>query len=252
VVHLAARVHVMDDRAVDPLGEFRRVNVDGTLRLARDAARSGVKRFVFVSSVKVNGESAPAGRPFSEESVPLPEDPYGISKLEAERRLLELGRQSGLEVVVIRPPLVYGPGVRANFAAMMSALLRGVPLPLASVDNQRSLVALDNLADFLACCITHPCAPGEVFFVSDGEDLSTPELLRRTASALGRRARLFGVPPGMLLSVGKMFGRHAMVERLTASLQVDTAKARRLLGWLPSVTVDDALKKTAECFLSSR
>ena len=184
VVHCAARVHMMADTAVNPLAEFRRVNVQGTLNLARQAASAGVRRFVFVSSIKVNGESTQLGFPFTADDAPAPLDDYGVSKMEAEQGLCEIALQTGIEVVIIRPPLVYGPGVKANFAAMMRWLRRGVPLPLGAINNQRSLVALDNLVDLIVTCITHPAAANETFLVSDGEDVSTTELLRRMGQAM--------------------------------------------------------------------
>jgi nucleoside-diphosphate-sugar epimerase len=257
VVHTAARVHVMQDAATDPLAEYRRVNVQGTLHLARQAAAAGVKRFVFLSSVKVNGEatSAPLPRgareqergPFSADDVPAPQDPYGISKMEAEQGLREIAAQTGMAVVIIRPPLVYGPGVKANFAAMMRWLARGVPLPLGAVThNRRSLVALDNLVDLIVTCITHPAAANQTFLVSDGEDLSTTDLLRRMGQALGQPARLLPVPPALLKLGAALLGKPELAQRLCGSLQVDIAKTRALLGWAPPISVNMGLKKAAE------
>lgn len=252
LVHCAARVHVMREGAADALALYRRVNVEGTLALARQAAASGVRRMVFLSSVKVNGESTVMGRPFTESNAPRPLDPYGVSKLEAEEALLALGRSSGMEVVVIRPPLVYGPGVKANFASMMAWLYRGVPLPLGSVRNLRSFVALDNLVDLIVLSAGHPAAAGEVFLVSDGEDLSTTDLLLRMGRALGSPARLVPVPVGMMRRVAGLFGRGDMADRLFGSLQVDGSKAREVLGWRPVVSVDEGLRLAAEGFLGSR
>ena len=248
VVHLAARVHVMHDEAVDPLAEFRRVNVEGTLNLVRQAALAGVRRFVFVSSIKVNGESTVLGKPFSAHDKPDPQDPYGISKYEAERGLLQLASETGMEVVIIRPPLVYGPGVKANFASMMSWLDRGIPLPLGAVHNQRSFVALDNLVDLMVACLDHPAAANQTFLVSDGEDLSATELLQRMGRALGKPARLIPVPVGVMQFAANLLGKGAVAQRLFGSLQVDSSKARDLLGWKPVVTVDEALQKTADAF----
>jgi len=248
VVHLAARVHVMHDEAVDPLAEFRRVNVEGTLNLVRQAALAGVRRFVFVSSIKVNGESTVLGKPFSAHDKPDPQDPYGISKYEAERGLLQLASETGMEVVIIRPPLVYGPGVKANFASMMSWLDRGIPLPLGAVHNQRSFVALDNLVDLMVACLDHPAAANQTFLVSDGEDLSATELLQRMGRALGKPARLIPVPVGVMQVAANLLGKGAVAQRLFGSLQVDSSKARALLGWKPVVTVDEALQKTADAF----
>lgn len=246
VVHAAARVHVMAETANDPLTEFRRTNVEGTLHLARQAAEAGVRRFVFVSSIKVNGESSPAGRPFKADDVPAPLDPYGVSKMEAEQRLRELAEQSGMEVVIVRPPLVYGPGVKANFASMTRWLRRGVPLPLGAIHNTRSLVALDNLVDLLVTCLTHPAAAGQVFLVSDGEDVSTTELLRRTARAMGRSAHLLPVPSAWLEGAAAVLGKRNVAQRLCGSLQVDIEKTRRVLDWRPPLTLDQGLKKAVE------
>lgn len=257
VVHLAARVHVMRDAAADPLAEFRRVNVQGTLHLARQAAATGVRRFVFISSVKVNGEETHATHsgprpscakgPFRADSVPAPQDLYGISKMEAEQGLREIGAQTGMAVVIIRPPLVYGPGVTANFQAMMRWLVRGVPLPLGNImHNRRSLVALDNLVDLIETCITHTAAANQTFLVSDGEDLSTTDLLRRMGQALGKPARLLPVPPALLKLGALLLGKSEMAQRLCGSLQVDISKTRQLLGWSPPVSVDEGLRKAAE------
>lgn len=248
IVHLAARVHVMQERTDDPLAEFRRVNVEGTLALARQAASAGVRRFVFVSSIKVNGEATSLGLPFTADDVPAPSDAYGISKHEAETALMALSMQTGMEVVVIRPVLVYGPGVGANFRSMMRWLKKGIPLPLNAVDNRRSMVAVDNLVDLITLCLHHPAAVGQVFLASDGDDLSTPELLRRVARALGRRARLFSVPQGLLVFAANILGKGAVAQRLCGSLQADIAKNRRLLGWTPPVTVDGGLAITARHF----
>jgi nucleoside-diphosphate-sugar epimerase len=248
VIHLAARVHVMDDRAADPLAEFRRVNVEATVNLARQAAAAGVTRLVFVSSVKVNGEETPPGRAYTADDVPAPQDPYGVSKLEAEQALLALAREGALEVVIVRPPLVYGPGVGANFRSMLRWLRRGVPLPLGAIRNSRSLVALDNLVDLLIACLGHPAAANQVLMAGDGEDLSTPDLLRRAANALGTRARLLPVPPLLLRAAAAAVGKGGVARRLCDSLQVDIGKTRRLLGWTPPVGVDEALRRTARDF----
>ena len=248
VVHCAARVHVMADTAADPLEEFRRVNVQGTLNLARQAAVAGVRRFVFISSIKVNGESTQPGHPFTADDAPAPLDAYGISKREAEQGLRELSAQTGMEVVIIRPPLVYGLGVKANFAAMMRWLQRGVPLPLGGIHNQRSLVALDNLVDLIVTCITHPAAANQTFLVSDGEDVSTTELLRRMGQAMNCPARLIPVPVSWLKLAATLVGKQDMAQRLCGSLQVDIEKTRQLLGWRPPLTLDQGLKKAAEGF----
>jgi nucleoside-diphosphate-sugar epimerase len=243
VVHLAARVHVMNDKADDPLVEFRRVNVDGTLNLARQAAAAGVRRFVFISSIKVNGEATSPQRPFSADDPAAPLDPYGISKMEAENGLHEIAGKSGMEVVIIRPPLVYGPGVKANFSALTRAVQRGWPLPLGRVNNRRSLVALDNLVDFIMTCSSHPLAANQVFLVSDGHDLSVAELVRGLARAAGVPARLLPVPVWALRAGALLTGKEAAIERLCGNLQVDISKARSLLGWVPPVSVDEGLRR---------
>jgi len=246
VVHVAARVHVMAETAGNPLDEFRRVNVQGTLNLAEQAAAAGVGRFVFISSIKVNGEATQLGCPFKADDVYAPLDAYGLSKLEAEKHLQKVAARTGMELVIVRPPLVYGPGVRANFAAMMRWLRRGVPLPLGAIHNQRSLVALDNLVDLIVTCLTHPAAANQTFLVSDDEDVSTTELLRRMGQAMNRPARLIPVPAGLLTQAAALLGKRDMALRLCGSLQVDIEKTRRLLGWQPPLTLDQGLKKAAE------
>ena len=249
LVHAAARVHVMHDTATDPMAEFRRVNVQGTLRLARQAAAAGVRRFIFISSIKVNGEATAPGVPFFADDLPVPLDPYGVSKMEAEQGLRDIAAQTGMEVVIVRPPLVYGPGVKANFKAMMRWLARGIPLPLGAIDNRRSLVALGNLVDLIVTCIDHPAAANQTFLVSDGEDLSTTQLLQRMGQALGKPARLVPVPPALLKLGAALVGRPAVAPRLCGSLQVDISKTQQLLGWAPPLSVDEGLKKAAEGYL---
>lgn len=246
VIHTAARVHVMRDGAADPLAEFRRVNVDGTLRLARHAAQAGVRRLIFLSSIKVNGEETEPGHPYLADAPPGPVDPYGISKHEAELGLRQLARETNLEVVIVRPVLVYGPGVRGNFASMMRVLQRGVPLPLGAVRNRRSLVAVGNLVDLIATCIDHPRAAQQTFLVSDGEDMSTTELLRRLGDALGRPARLLPVPAAALELAARVAGQGEVARRLFHSLQVDIDKTRQLLDWAPPVSIDEGLRLTAQ------
>ena len=245
VVHLAARVHVMNDTSVDPLAEFRQVNVDGTLNLARQAASAGVKRFIFISSVKVNGEHTEAGKPFTEDAVPEPQDAYGISKLEAEQGLLTIAQDTRMEVVIIRPPLIYGAGVKANFASMMRAVKRGIPLPLGAIHNQRSFVYVGNLVSMIMRCVDHPAAANQIFLVSDGHDLSTTELLCGCAEALGVKARLLPVPQKMLEIGAALLGKRAVAQRLCGNLQVDISKARTMFGWTPPFSVADGLKATA-------
>lgn len=249
VVHAAARVHVMNDQASDPLAMFRLVNVEGTLNLARQAANSGVKRFVFLSSIKVNGEGGRRALPFTPEDVPNPSDPYGLSKFEAEVGLRQIAEHSGMEVVFIRPALVYGPGVKANFYTMMNWLNRGVPLPFGSIRNKRSFVAIDNLIDLIRVCLEHPSAANEIFLVSDGQDLSTTELLHRLARFLGRPARLFPVPVWLMRVAAVLLRKRSLSTRLFDSLQVDISKTKNLLGWSPPVDVDEALDSTAQHFL---
>jgi nucleoside-diphosphate-sugar epimerase len=250
VVHLAARVHIMDDRAVDPLAEFRRVNVDGTRSLAKAAAKAGVRRLVLMSTIKVNGEKTEFGAAFSEQNLPVPKDSYGISKQEAERALQDIGARAGLETVIIRSPLVYGPGVKGNFLSLMKLARTGLPLPLGALCNRRSLVYLGNLVDFIIRCLDHPAAANELFLISDGMDLSTPELLRGIRIALGKSPRLWPVPPALFHQVGRLTGRTAVVDRLCASLQVDSGKARKILGWKPLFTVQEGLLQTAKDFIS--
>lgn len=250
VVHLAARVHMMHDNAADPLQEFRRVNVGGTEALARAAVRQGVRRLVFVSTLKVNGESTP-GSPFSEADPPDPQDPYGVSKCEAEEALRSIGSTTGIEIVIVRPPLVYGPGVRANFLRLMKLVERGIPLPLPDTKNRRSLVGVENLADFLVRCVSHPEAANETFMLSDGEDVSTRELIVRLASALARPARFLPVPEFAIRLAARLAGKEAAVNRLFGSLVVNSGKARQKLGWKPPVPLDSGLAATARWYLES-
>ncbi len=243
IVHLAARVHVMQDTTADPIAAFRAVNVGGTLNLARQAADAGVKRFVFVSTAKVNGESTQPDRPFTEADIPNPQDAYSLSKYEAEQGLRQISADTGMEVVIIRPPLVYGPGVKANFATLMQAVRQGRPLALGSVNNRRSLVALDNLVDFIMVCMEHPEAANQTFLVSDGNDLSTTELVRGLARAAGVSPRLLPVPVWALQAGAMLLGKEDEVQRLCGSLQVDISKARHLLGWRPPVVVEEGLRR---------
>lgn len=248
IVHTAARVHVMNELAKDALAEFRKVNVEGTLQLARRAAKAGVRRFIFISSIKVNGESTLPGRPFSADDVPAPQDPYGVSKHEAEQALKQLALETAMEVVIIRPPLVYGPGVKANFLSMLRWLEKGVPLPLGGIRNQRSLVALGNLVDFIVTCINHPAAANQTFLVSDGQDLSTPQLLNCLANALEKRPRLIALPQWLIVSVATLLGKQAVANRICGSLQVDISKSHELLGWTPPISSDRAMRQTAMHF----
>lgn len=275
VIHCAARAHVMNEDSADAIAAYRSVNVEGTRRLAEQAAAAGVRRLVFLSSIKVNGEStdglprplgarndesgtdgSPRGyAPHDDEGkgssrndeggldAPVPEDAYGRSKLEAEQALWGVSVRTGLEVVVVRPPLVYGPGVKGNLARLLTMVRRGVPLPLASVDNRRSLIGLDNLVDLLIRCVDHPRAAGQTLLVSDGEDLSTPDLIRRMASAMEKKAFLFPMPVSMLRFAGRLTGRGDEVERIVGSLQIDSTQTRALLDWTPPLSVDEGLQK---------
>ncbi len=243
VIHLAARVHVLPSTDGDQLAAFRAINVDATLDLAREASRRGVKRFVYVSSVKVNGEHTATGRACTEDDPPAPADAYGQSKHEAEQGLRALAQACAMDLVIIRPPLVYGPGVRANFAALMHVVQNGWPLPLGAVHNRRSLVGIDNLVDFIATCATHPLAANQTFLVSDGHDLSTTELVRSLARAADVPVRLVPVPVWMLRGAAALLGKGGAAQRLCGNLQVDISKARRILGWTPPVSVDEGLRR---------
>jgi UDP-glucose 4-epimerase len=247
VIHTAARVHVMQDTSDDPLTEFRLVNVEATLNLARQAADAGVRRFVFVSSIKVNGEET-TDTPFRASDTPAPRDPYGQSKLEAENVLFALSRETGLEVTVVRPPLVYGPGVRANFHSLMKLVAKGVPMPLGSIHNRRSMVALDNLVDLLIACTTHPAAAGRVFLVSDNRDVGITELLRMLATAMGRRNVLLPVPARWIAITARLLGKSAAADRLLGSLQVDITSTCQTLSWQPVISMEKALAKTVAPF----
>ncbi|MEW6562295.1 MAG: SDR family oxidoreductase [Pseudomonadota bacterium] len=248
VIHLAARVHVMRDTVPDPLVEFRKINTIGTLSLARAAAAQGVRRFVYVSSIKVNGDATHNGMRFNENDSVCPDDPYGISKWEAECGLRDLARETGLEVTIVRPPLVYGPGVKGNFGQMLGVLDRRVPLPLASVHNRRSMIYVGNFADALLLCARHPAAGNQTFLVSDGEDVATPYLLRKLGEGIGKPARLLPFPPILLLFAARFVGKGAQAERLIGSLQVDSGKIRRELNWRPPYTVQQGLQATADWY----
>jgi nucleoside-diphosphate-sugar epimerase len=261
VIHCAARVHVMRDTAGDPLAAFRSANVAGTERIARQAVAAGVKRLVFISSIKVNGEETasplfsplPRGKRgrFREDDAPAPQDPYGLTKWEAEVMLAEVAQETGLEVVIVRPPLVYGPGVKGNLARLLGWVERGVPLPLAGIRNARSLIGIDNLTSALQACLTHPAAAGWAYLVRDGEDVSTPELVRRLGQQLEKPARLFAVPAPLLEGLAGLVGRRADVQRLTGSLTVDDSRIRRELEWMPPRTLDEGLAQMTRAWLDS-
>lgn len=246
VIHAAARTHIMKDEAADPLTEYRRVNVDGTLNLARQAAAAGVNRFIFISSIKVNGEQTTLGRPFTTNDIPTPEDAYGISKWEAEQELQKLANETTMELVIIRPPLVYGPGVKGNFGNLIKLIQDGLPLPLGCVKNNRSLVGIDNLVDLIITCIYHPAAANQVFLAGDGKDLSTTELLCCIAKAMGKPSRLIPVPQSILMFCARLLGKSGVANRLLGSLQVDISKAQNFLDWEPPYTIYEGLRRCFE------
>jgi nucleoside-diphosphate-sugar epimerase len=250
VIHLAARVHMVNDNAVNPLQDYREANVEATLNLARQCVTTGVKRFIYLSSIKVNGE-ATLLKPFRDADMPAPLDPYGISKLEAEEGLKRLAVETGLEVVIIRPPLVYGPGVKANFLQLMRLVKRGIPMPLASVQNRRSIIFVDNLVDVILRCVEHEDAPGHTFLVSDDYDVSIAELINSLASTMGKRSMLFPIPPQILMFAAKLIGKTPVAERLLNSLQVDIASTKRILNWTPPFSFDIGIEKTVQDFMKN-
>jgi len=252
VIHLAARVHVMQDHASDPLQEYRQANTASSIHLAQAAAKAGVKRFIYLSSIKVNGEATNSGRPFSEDSLPAPIDPYGVSKWEAELGIEKICSQTGMEFVVIRPPLIYGPRVKANFKKLMQLVAKGLPLPLGAIHNQRSMLALDNLISFIDAVMTHPAAANQCFLLSDGQDLSTTQLLKLLAKGLHQSLWLIPLPTVILQTLAKVVGQSAASERLLGSLQIDSSKARQLLGWKPPLTVEEGIALTTEYYLRNQ
>jgi nucleoside-diphosphate-sugar epimerase len=250
IIHCASRVHILNELHANPLNEYRNVNVRGTINLALQAAKAGIKRFIYLSSIKVNGEFTIGEDFFSANNLPAPIDPYGISKYEAELALMKLGYKTRMEIVVIRSPLVYGPGVKANFQTMMKWVLSGLPLPFGSItENRRSYIFIDNIVDIIKICILHPAAANQVFLVSDGKDLSTNELLRRIAFALGCQSRLFPLPTTLIMLVAMLIHKSDIAQRLCGSLQVDIKKTRDLLGWVPPVSMDEGFRQTAAHFL---
>lgn len=244
LIHAAARAHILKDEVADPLAEYRRVNVAGALGLARQAITAGVKRFIFISSIGVNGNLNT--RPFSADDQPHPVEPYAQSKWEAEQGLMQLAAESGMEVVIIRPPLVYGPGAPGNFGSLVRWIGKGVPLPLGAIHNKRSLVGIDNLVDLIIRCVDHPAAANQVLIASDDEDLSTTELLKGVGRAMGKPARLIPVPASLLQFGATVLGKKAMAQRLLGSLQVDVSKTRELLDWTPPYKVDEGLRRCFE------
>jgi UDP-glucose 4-epimerase len=253
VIHCAARVHVMSDESIDPLEAYREVNTGGTVKLAQQAFQEGVKRFIFISSIKVNGESTSIGQPFSSNDIRSPKDFYGQSKSEAEEQLLQYAEETGLEVVIIRPTLIYGPGVKANFASLLNITSKGLPLPFGCItDNKRSLVSVKNLVDLIVTCIEHPKAPNEVFLVSDDYDVSTASMLKHMSQALGKPNRFLPIPLWCFRLVGKITGKMDVVDRLTGSLQVDITHTKDTLDWVPPQTLEKGFKETAEAFLLNK
>ncbi|PSU64868.1 UDP-glucose 4-epimerase [Photobacterium phosphoreum] len=253
IIHCAARVHIMDDTSTNPLDDYREVNTKGTLNLARQAVEAGVKRFIFISSIKVNGESTQLDKPFKFDDKRSPEDFYGQSKSEAEEQLLQLAEETGLEVVIIRPTLVYGPGVKANFASLLNLVSKGLPLPFGCIkDNKRSLVSVDNLVNLIITCIDHPKAANQVFLVSDDNDVSTSEMVQQMAKALGKSQWQLPIPTACYRLAGRVVGKEDVINRLLGSLQVDITHTKETLGWKPPQTLEDGFKQTADAFLQSK
>lgn len=252
VVHCAARVHQMNESATNALEAYREVNTLGTLNLARQAAQAGVKRFIFISSIKVNGEYSQLDHQFQPDLAHIPDDPYGLSKYEAEVQLRELAKETGIEVVIIRPPLVYGPGVKANFLSMMRWVEKGIPLPLGAIHNRRSLVYVDNLVDLILTCCKHPEAAGETFLISDGQDVSTTQLLKAVALSMNKRARLIPIPMSIIEFAAQVIGKPQISQRLCGSLEVDISHTRKILDWEPPVTFEQGIKRTVQAYLDSQ
>ncbi|WP_217564999.1 UDP-glucose 4-epimerase family protein [Vibrio cholerae] len=250
VVHCAARVHQMQETEADALKAYRDVNTQGTLNLAKQAVSAGVKRFIFLSSIKVNGEQTKAGSAFQHDDQHIPSDPYGLSKYEAEQQLLELAAETGLEVVIIRPPLVYGEGVKANFLSMMNWVKKQIPLPLGAVGNLRSLVYLDNLVDLILVCCQHPKAAGEIFLVSDNHDVSLTTLIRTIAQAMQIRPRLLPIPQTGLQWLLRLLGKPELGQRLCGNLQLDIAHTQKTLHWSPPVSFEQGIARTVNFYLS--
>jgi nucleoside-diphosphate-sugar epimerase len=252
IVHCAARAHMTEKKQTDSLNAYRRINVDGTRNLAKQAATIGIKRFIFLSSIKVNGEETVASKSFKYNDISQPEDAYGISKWEAERALLEISKQTGLEVVIIRPPLVYGEGVKGNFLRLLDIVYKQMPLPFAKINNLRSFIGLDNLIDLIICCIDHPKAAGKTFLVSDGEDLSTPDLIIKLSKFMDKSPRLFQVPQLIIQLISRLVGKSLEIKRLLGSLRVDNSYTCEILEWSPVLTLDESLEKTVRWYLKNR
>jgi UDP-glucose 4-epimerase len=252
IVHCAARAHTTEKKQTDSLNAYRRINVDGTRNLAKQAAGGGIKRFIFLSSIKVNGDGTIASKSFKYNHISQPEDAYGISKWEAEQALLEISKQTGLEVVIIRPPLVYGEGVKRNFLRLLDLVYKQIPLPFAKINNLRSFIGLDNLIDLIICCIDHPKAGGKTFLVSDGEDLSTPDLIIKLSKFMDKSPRLFQVPQYIIQLIGHLVGKSSEIKRLFGSLRVDNSYTREILEWKPVLSLDESLAKTVRWYLKNR
>jgi len=246
IIHLAGRAHIMQDTAKNPLNEFRKTNTESTLKLAKQAAKSGIKRFIFLSSIKVNGESTKPNKPFKHNHPSNPSDPYAQSKHEAEQELKKIANTSKMEIVIIRPPLIYGPQVKANFKKMIQWVQKGIPLPLGAINNKRSFVSLDNLTDLITLCLQHPKAANQTFLVSDNHDLSTTELLQRIAQALGKNTPLIPIPSNIITRVASLLGKKDLAQRLCGSLQVDIQHTKQTLNWHPPIKLNNALKKTVK------
>lgn len=251
VIHAAARVHVMADSSNDPVGEFSKINVNGTINIAKCAAMSGVKRFIFISSIKVNGEYTEKNYKFTEALAGIPSDPYGLSKYNAEIELMKVSEETGMEVVIVRPPLVYGYGVKANFEKLLKVSKLGIPLPFGAIDNKRSLISIDNLVHFIGLCVVHRLAANETFLISDDHDVSTRELLHAFGDAFGYRVRLLPVPSNILTFLLSFIGKKRIAERICLSLQVDCSKAKMLINWVPPVSLHQALKNMASKYKGS-
>jgi nucleoside-diphosphate-sugar epimerase len=252
IVHCAARAHVMKETEKDSLAAYRKVNVEGTKNLAEQAVAFGVKRFIFLSSVKVNGEQTIGSASFQHNDISRPEDAYGISKWEAEQELWKISKRTGLEVVIIRSPLVYGEGLKGNFLRLLDLVYKEVPLPFLKVENSRSFIGLDNLIHLIALCINHPKAPGETFLISDGEDISTPELIRKLTRAMEKSSRLFPASVSLIKLISYLIGKSSEAKRILGSLRVDSSRARKVLGWSPPFSLDEGLKKTVQWYLKQR
>ena len=251
VIHCAARAHIMNEEVADTLAEYRWVNVDGTLNLAQQAADAGVKRFIYISSIKVNGESTSGSVPFTEKDTATPIDPYGVSKYEAEEGLKKIAAETGMEVVIIRPPLVYGAGVKANFLNLLKLSSTKFPLPFGLVNNKRSMVYVNNLVDFIVKCIDHSAAANQTFLISDNDDLSLSGLLQLIRKSMNKSARLIPVPIFLFKLAGLIFRKQDVVDRLVGDLQVDTSKAISLLDWKPPYTVEQGIQATVDSFLEN-